>query len=48
MIWLLLLLGQNIVLGSELLNKAMSEISPETLTEWCMLARNSLRPVEHK
>ena len=48
MIWLLLLLGQNIVLGSELLNKTMNEINSETLTEWYILARNSLKPVEHK
>ena len=38
----------NIVLGSELLNKTVDEISPETLTAWYMLAWNSFKPVEHK
>ena len=42
------LLGQNIVLGSELLNNTTNEISPKTLTEWYMLARNKLKPVKYK
>lgn len=42
------ILGQNLVLGSELLNKTLNEISPEILTVWYFFARNSLKTVEYK
>jgi len=35
-------------LGSKLLNKTMDEISPETLTEWYILAQNNLKIVQYK